>query len=62
VSCQSTYHPIHKLECIDAGQHQKFWGMFDTKKEEEKEGEGVVVDDFVVLRARRSSKRRECIA
>ena len=60
VSCQSSYHPnpIHKLECIDARQHQKYyWGMFDSSKTSgEKEG---VVDDFAVLRARRSSKRRE---
>jgi len=31
--------------------------MFDGKKSEEEGGDGV--DDFVVLRARRSSKRRE---
>jgi hypothetical protein len=65
VFCQSTYHPIHKLECIDAGQHQKYWGMFETVKKksgEEKEGEVPAVNDFVALRARRSSKRRECIS
>ena len=63
VTCQSAYHPIHKLECIDAAQHQKYWGMFGGKKgEKEEEGGGaVVVDDFVVLKARRSSKRREYI-
>ena len=63
VTCQSTYHPIHKLECIDIGLHQKYWGMFDggsSKKSGEAGREDVVVkDDFVVLRARRSSKRRE---
>ena len=56
VSCQSSYHPIHKLECIDANAHQKYWGMFDDN-----EKSGVVVDDFVALKARRSSKRREYI-
>jgi len=61
VTCQVGYHPIHKLECIDAGQHQRYWGMFDGKKSEEGEEGGGVVDDFVVLRARRSSKRREYI-
>lgn len=53
VTCQRGYHPIHQLECIDAGLHQKYWGMFDGKKSRD------VVDDFVVLRARRSSRRRE---
>lgn len=55
VTCQSMYHSIHKLECIDAGEHQKYWGMFDggsRKGGEER-------DDFVVLKARRSTKRRE---
>ena len=61
VTCQSAYHPIHRLECIDAGLHQKYWGMLDggSKKSGEEVEEGVVKDDFVVLRARRSSKRRE---
>jgi hypothetical protein len=39
--------------------------MFDTVKKksgEEKEGEVPAVNDFVALRARRSSKRRECIS
>ncbi len=58
VSCQSSYHPIHKLECIDARQHQKYWGMFDisSKKSGEEDGVG---DDHAVLRARRSSKWRK---
>jgi hypothetical protein len=58
VSCQSSYHPIHKLECIDARQHQKYWGMFDSSSNKSGEEDGVV-DDFAVLRARRSSKRRK---
>ena len=61
VTCQSAYHPIHRLECIDAGLHRKFWGMLDGgSKKSGEEGEGVK-DDFIVLRARRSSKRRESI-
>mmetsp|Transcript_28854 Transcript_28854/g.44573 ORF Transcript_28854/g.44573 Transcript_28854/m.44573 type:complete len:666 (+) Transcript_28854:103-2100(+) len=59
VTCQVGYHPIHKLECIDAGQHQRYWGIFDGKKNEGEGGDGV--DDFVVLRARRSSKRRRAL-
>jgi hypothetical protein len=57
VTCQRGYHPIHQLECIDAGLHQKYWGMFDRKKSRAEDV--AVVDDFVVLRARRSSRRRE---
>lgn len=57
VSCQRGYHPIHQLECIDAGLHQKYWGMFDRKKRRDEVV--AVVDDFVVLRALRSSRRRE---
>jgi len=60
VTCQRGYHPIHQLECIDAGLHQKYWGMFDRKKSRD-EVDVAVVDDFVVLRARRSSRRRGVI-
>ena len=52
------YHPIHKLECIDARKHASYWGMFSDKKKSA-EGEAAV-DDTVVLLARRSSKRGEC--
>eukprot|EP00985_Skeletonema_marinoi_P002413 scaffold1010_cov112-Skeletonema_marinoi.AAC.1 len=61
VTCQVGYHPIHKLECIDAGQHQRYWGMFHGKKSEGEGEGGGGVDDFVVLRARRSSKRRRAL-
>ena len=54
--------PIHKLECIDAGQHQKYWGMFDNNNDKKRNGEvggALDEDDFAVLMARRRSKRRE---
>lgn len=51
--CQRVYHPIHKLECIDAGHHRKYWGIFGDRKDDDVKG------DFTVLRARRSSKRRQ---
>lgn len=54
-TCQLGYHPIHKLECIDAGKHATFWGIFDKKKSDGDEG----TTNLVTLRARRLSKRRE---
>jgi hypothetical protein len=50
------------LQCIDAGQHQKYWGMFDNNNDKKRNGEvggALDEDDFAVLMARRRSKRRE---
>lgn len=58
-ACQTRYHPIHKLECIDESKHKSYWGMFDDKKKSAEEEEGA--DDRAVLLARRSSKRRRAL-
>ena len=55
-SCQGRYHPIHRLECIDAAKHNLYWGIFGGSK---KAGGGSEGTDLAVLRARRSVRRRE---
>ena len=55
-TCQASYHPIHRLECIDAGKHASFWGVFDNRMIRGNED-----TKMVVLRARRTSKRRELL-
>jgi hypothetical protein len=55
---QTRYHPIHKLECISASTHAKFWGMFDHKKQDDETDDADT--NMMVLMDRMSSKRREC--
>ena len=52
-TCQTLYHPIHKLECIDAAKHASVWGIFDGKKSDGG------IDNLIVLKARRNAKRRK---
>eukprot|EP00571_Detonula_confervacea_P015598 CAMPEP_0172308344 /NCGR_PEP_ID=MMETSP1058-20130122/8963_1 /TAXON_ID=83371 /ORGANISM="Detonula confervacea, Strain CCMP 353" /LENGTH=639 /DNA_ID=CAMNT_0013020731 /DNA_START=11 /DNA_END=1930 /DNA_ORIENTATION=+ len=57
VTCQTSGYPIHKLECVDAGKHASFWGVFDKKKNEKKDED----TNLAVLKARRNSKRRRAL-
>lgn len=40
VRCQSTYHPVHKKECVDADKHMKYWGFLTNDSSKSEAGKG----------------------
>jgi len=59
-TCQQEYHPVHKLECIDAKQHRSYWGFFDRQNNQTREDFDEEKNREILL-ARRSSKRRRAL-
>jgi hypothetical protein len=54
VQCQRCFHPVHRLECVDANKHKMFWGVL----EQEKQDSSIVATQ---LTARQMAKRRRAI-